>query len=72
MTQELTPNEKIGLLVKKHELGYLFDPGGTLFTNSEKGIKIRVPEYGTGQEDYEKLLNGLVALGLEEPLPPRP
>jgi hypothetical protein len=65
MTQELTPCEKIDLLIKKHELGCLFDPGGTLLANSEKGIKIRIPDHGTEQEDYEKLLNGLRALGLE-------
>jgi hypothetical protein len=67
MTQDLPPIEKIRLLTAKHELGCLFDPGGAVFTNSEKRISIRIPAYDD-QEDYETLLNGLVALGLEEPL----
>jgi hypothetical protein len=69
MTQDLPPIEKIRLLVAKHKLGCLFDPGGAVFTNSEKRISIRIPAYDD-QEDYETLLNGLVALGVEEPLPP--
>ena len=65
MTQDLPPIEKIRSLTAKHELGCLFDPGGAVFTNSEKRISIRIPAYDD-QEDYEKLLNGLKAVGLEE------
>ena len=69
MTDHLTPYQKTCLLVKKHELGYLMDPGGAMFTNSQKGIKIRIIAHDY-QQDYETLLNGLCALGLEEPSPP--
>ena len=60
---------KIMELVKKHDLGFLHNPGGGQFTNADKGINIQVPlcDY---QQDYEQLLSGLCALGLEEPSPP--
>jgi hypothetical protein len=64
MTDQLTPRQKISLLVKKHELGYMVNPGGAAFTNSQKGIKIHVFAHDE-QQDYEALLSGLRALGLE-------
>ena len=69
MTDHLTPHQKICLLVKKHELGYLVDPGGAMFINSQSKIKIHVFAHDY-QQDYEQLLSGLCALGLEEPSPP--
>jgi len=69
MTDQLTPRQKISLLVKKHELDFMVDPGGAQFTNCQKGIKIRVLWYDE-QRDYETLLSGLCALGLEQPSPP--
>jgi hypothetical protein len=42
MTDQLTPRQKISLLVKKHELGFMVNPGGAQFTNRQKGIKIHV------------------------------
>ena len=69
MTDQLTPYQKICLLVKKYELGYLVNPGGATFTNYQRGIKIHVFAHDY-QQDYETLLSGLCALGLEEPSPP--
>ena len=69
MTDHLTPHQKICLLVKKHNLGFLCNPGGGQFTNADKRINIQVPYYDY-QQDYEQLLSGLCALGLEEPSPP--
>jgi hypothetical protein len=44
----------------------MVNPGGAQFTNRQKGIKIHVFAHDE-QEDYEKLLSGLCALGLEQP-----
>ena len=66
MTDQLTPRQKISLLVKKHELGYMVNPGGAQFTNLQKGIKIHVFNHDY-QQDYETLFSGLCALGLEQP-----
>ena len=69
MADHLTHHQKICLLVQKHNLGFLCNPGGGQFTNADKGINIQVPYYDE-QQDYEQLLSGLCALGLEEPSPP--
>ncbi len=57
--------EKIMVLVKKHNLGFLLNPGGGQFTNKEKGINIQVFA-NSEKEDYFKLKQGLIELGLEE------
>jgi len=69
MTDQLTPRQKISLLVKKHELGFMVNPGGAQFTNRQKGINIHVFAHDE-QQDYEILLSVLCALGLEQPSPP--
>jgi len=72
MTDQLTPRQKISSLVKKHELGFLLNPGGGQFTNSYRRINIQVCAHDE-QQDYETLLSGLCALGLEQPsLPFKP
>ena len=66
-TGDFEPNNwrnKIMALVKKHDLGFLHNPGGGQFTNADKGINIQVPFYDY-QEDYVVLLNGLLELGVE-------
>lgn len=57
---------KIMELVKRHNLGFLYNPGGGQFLNREKGndIDIQVCNWDT-KEDYETLLAGLRKLGLE-------
>lgn len=55
-------------LVRRHNLGFLHNPGGGQFTNSEKGINIQVSAMDD-QDDYKTILRGLQKLGLE-PEPP--
>lgn len=54
-------------LVEKHNLGFLFNPGGGQFTNPDIGVNIHVAAYGDDEDDYKKLLAGLQKLGLEPP-----
>ncbi|MHB0925890.1 MAG: TipJ family phage tail tip protein, partial [Gallionellaceae bacterium] len=51
-------------LVNRHNLGFLFNPGGGQFLNDEKRINIQISAYDD-KEDYEQLLGGLQKLGLE-------
>lgn len=51
-------------LVKRHNLGFLHNPGGGQFLNRETGIDIQVCNYDT-KEDHETLLAGLRKLNLE-------
>lgn len=52
-------------LAKKHELGFLVNPGGGQFVNPGKGINIQVSAMDD-KDDYEHLFKGLQELGLEE------
>lgn len=53
------------MLVRKHGLGFLHNPGGGQFVNQEKGINIQVSFY-EDKSDYYELLAGLQKLGLED------
>ena len=52
-------------LVRKHNLGFIHNPGGGQFVNQEKGINVQVFAWDD-KEDYETLLLGLQRLGIEE------
>lgn len=51
-------------LAKKHNLGFLHNPGGGQFINPDKGVNIQISTYDN-EKDYRKLLAGLQKLGLE-------
>jgi len=58
-------SDKIASLCKKHNLGYLVNPGGAQFVNNAKHIDIQVLAYDD-EEDYHTLFKALVSIGLEE------
>lgn len=64
--QEELYHKKIMELVRRHNLGFLGNPGGGQFFNASKypAIDIQVSYYNF-KEDYEQLLAGLRKLGLE-------
>jgi hypothetical protein len=51
-------------LAAKHQLGFLFNPGGGQFTNASKGVDIQITTEND-RGDYHRLIKGLQALGLE-------
>jgi len=51
-------------LVRKHNLGFLLNPGGGQFINQDKKINIQIQVWDD-REDYKTLLRGLQKLGLE-------
>ena len=57
-------HEKTMELVRRHDLGFLSNPGGGQFLNASKNIDIQVSFWDT-KEDYEQLLAGLRRLNLE-------
>jgi hypothetical protein len=69
---ELTPEQesfwyaKVMELVKRHNLGYLSNPGGGQFLNNQKypGINIQVCDWDS-KEVYDGLIAGLRKLNLE-------
>jgi len=69
---ELTPEQesfwhtKVMELVKRHNLGYLSNPGGGQFLNNQKypGINIQVCDWDR-KEVYDGLIAGLRKLNLE-------
>ena len=61
-------HDKTMELVRKHNLGFLFNPGGGQFTNQEKRINIQIPAWDD-KDDFETLLRGLQKLGLEPETP---
>jgi hypothetical protein len=58
-------------LAAKHQLGFLFNPGGGQFTNASKGVDIQITTEND-RGDYHRLLKGLQALGLESQQEPQP
>lgn len=65
MNEEYKP--KIEELMRKHNLGFLHNPGGGEFTHDHPSLRVpcQVPFMGDRREDYEALLGHLVAAGLE-------
>ena len=67
---ELTPEQeslwyaKVMELVKRHNLGFLHNPGGGQFVNNRKGINIQVCDWDS-KEVYDDLIAGLRKLNLE-------
>ena len=56
---------KIMELVKKHQLGFLYNPGGGQFVRlGENPINIQVSAMDEN-EDYKELFKELIKLGLE-------
>lgn len=58
---------RIRELMRKHKLGFLYNPGGGEFTHRIKNTpSFQVPACGNNKEDYEALMLQLIAAGLEE------
>ena len=60
---------KIKKLVAKHNLGYLFNPGGAEFLNDSHTFRCQIFAYDN-VEDYTELLTGLRKAGMEEETQP--
>ena len=56
--------EKTRALAAKHNLGFLFNPGGGQFLNRETGVNIQITTCDD-VKDYYTLLKNLQKLGLE-------
>jgi hypothetical protein len=64
--QEELYYKKIMVLVRRHKLGFLCNPGGGQLLNRSKDPEINIQvSYYSFKEDYEQLLAGLRKLGLE-------
>lgn len=60
-------HDKTMELVRKHNLSFLFNPGGGQFTRRNNGININIQVSAYDDEDdYKTLLRGLQKLELEK------
>ena len=60
---------KIESLMRKHQLGFLYNPGGGEFTHSHPQLRnpCQVSAYGDYKEDYTQLMEHLINAGMESP-----